>query len=229
MIRISLEQQIEELKSGILKMLEIINTNLGEITSYFSRKDRTEFNPSTALTEIKTNDLTVRSLGNELETQSVRILSLQAPVGRDLRLVISSFRMIYDLQRISRDALNAFQDVMQIDSNKIQIIYTEIEKLVKNIGVGIELLNIFRSIYLQNTVEHQEFPQLMEKSIKLDNKIDDTYDKIVESVFQKENIGIETGVHLLSANRSLERYGDHACNIIERAIYIQTGDRVLIK
>ena len=60
------------------------------------------------ISNINANDLSVHSLGDALEQESVKILSLQAPVGRDLRTVLSSFRIIYDIQRISKDTSHSF-------------------------------------------------------------------------------------------------------------------------
>ncbi len=223
-MRISLEEQINELKSGINKLLETVNINLHIILEYLNGVETMEIR-STA----KTNDLTIRALGNELEKLTVRILSLQAPVGKDLRLVLSTFRIIYDIQRISRDALNAFNDIISTDKNKFDLIRDEIKFISDNIRSGKELLDIFKTLYLTTTGEHQTHHNLIEISIALDNEIDNRYDEIQRSILSKDEIDIETGVLILSANRSIERYGDHACNIIERAIYIQTGERVSIK
>ncbi|MCY3410571.1 MAG: phosphate uptake regulator PhoU [Candidatus Heimdallarchaeota archaeon] len=230
MVRVSLEDSINEIFTGIQKLLDTVEINLEAFEEAFSSSNKDEFDAKMEFSKARTNDLTIRSLGEALEGKTVKTLSLQAPVGRDLRLVISSFRMIYDIQRISRDALNAFKDILDIkgeDLNEFEL--KQINIFSEVVNKGKQLIEIFKQIYGANMREHQNFNELIIQSINLDNEIDDIFDQIMNDIMNNKDINLRTGVLILSANRSLERYGDHACNMIERAIYIQTGEKVEIK
>ncbi len=114
--RSQLIQMLSDLSIGILKMLNDIRTNFSYYQSIV-----TEFETVTQelrkerISQINTNDLSVESLGDVLEASSVKILSLQAPVGRDLRMVLSSFRIIYDIKgyRILRIHLRVLHPLLE--------------------------------------------------------------------------------------------------------------------
>jgi phosphate transport system protein len=60
----------------------------------------------------------------------------------------------------------------------------------------------------------------------LDDQVDHMYREVFESVIHAmvtHRHGVHKGMHLLFAAHNLERIGDRATNISERAIFCQTG------
>lgn len=231
--RINLSEMLDEMKSGMLKMETMVAENLQNLKDYLQIEDKSQYAAEEKRKEAKTNDLTIRSLGDTLETKAVKILSLQAPVGYDLRFVLSSFRMIYDLERVSRDAYNAFSKLLEIDHADLPHLKGQFDNFSKVVETSLKLLDHFKKVYSANEgLSAEVIKQIIEDSTVMDNEIDEQFSSSSANTLEhvkQHNLKVETGYSLLSAIRSLERVGDHICNLIERALYIQTGTKYEIK
>ncbi len=233
--RTNLVEMLNDLKNGMLKMELLVEENLEKLLDFLkaSTEEKMSFPKSERLNDVKTNDLTIRSLGDGLENKAVKILSLQAPVGHDLRFVISSFRMIYDFERVSRDAYNAFVKMLDVPDSDISKLNDQYKVFETSIDNSKRLLKHFVNLYQSEENPSSDLlKKTIDESILLDNEIDDLFKASSEQVLSlvhNQGLEIESGYYLLSAIRSLERVGDHVCNLIERALYIQTGTKYEIK
>ncbi len=182
---------------------------------------------------INNYDRKIRILGDNLEKLIIKILSLQAPVGRDLRKVISSFRIIYDIERISRDALHVYKYF----KNSIQLCDFQIlSTLLNDVSITLDplrrILNNFYTIYFNDNIIQSKANMLAKTSSAFDEQIDNLYEQKIKDIYVMSNNGnltTEAAHNLLFALRSYERVGDHACNLLERAVYIQTGNKIEVK
>ena len=95
------------------------------------------------------------------------------------------------------------------------------------------MLSIFDELYTRKVWEKEhEFDDYIKRTEELDDVVDDLFENHSKVIIEEANQGKvdpHSAHRLLSAIRSLERVGDHCCNIVERAIYIRTGDKVHIK
>jgi len=231
--RSQLIQMLSDLSIGILKMLNDIRINFSYYQSIV-----TEFETMTQelrkerISQINTNDLSVESLGDVLEASSVKILSLQAPVGRDLRMVLSSFRIIYDVKRISRDTSHSFAGLTSFIGKEAEAFKKQQNLFMDSINAASEMLDIFETIYRMEINETDyNFQKFIDKAEQLDDIIDDLFENHSKVIIEGSNNGdfeIKSAHKLLSAIRALERVGDHCTNIIESAIYIKSGVKVQI-
>lgn len=231
--RIALTTMLSDLKTGVEKMHLQILENLDHFKKFLDQYSTIEEGQLKKLkSKIKTNNMTVKALGDSLEALSVRTLSLQAPVSRDLRVVMSSFRMIYDLERISQNTLNAFRSVARISSENQEYFLMQVGLLRDSFTAVEALMKEFYGIYgAENIERHFDYSAIITSAIEQDDVIDNLFENHSKKIIKAANTGeiqADDAHYLLASIRSLERVGDHCCNLIEKAIYMQSGDRVTI-
>ena len=141
--------------------------------------------------------------------------------------------MIYDLQRISRDSYNAFADILASGIQQHDQFKPQIANIFQILENSKHLLKNFMEVYQLPMSEHIDtFEEIINTSTELDTEIDNIFSSNTEIIIANTTDGIlqpVSGYHFISSLRSLERVGDHCCNLIERAIYIQSGEKAIIK
>jgi phosphate transport system protein len=153
-----------------------------------------------------------------IDDECATIIARRQPTASDLRLVIAIIKVNRDLERIgdeaskvARQAIRMSEDGMS-PSNCVEI---------RHIGalVGIMLrkaLDAFARLDVTQAVE----------VVKGDVEVDKEYGSAMRSlvtfmVEDPRSIGVI--LNEMWALRSLERIGDHACNIAEHVVYLVEG------
>ena len=138
----------------------------------------------------------------------MKLLLQQQPVARDLRVISSALKMIYDMQRIGNQA----SDI------------TEIIRFVKGEDV-INRIHIKKMTAATTKMVADSISSFVSKDLVL-AQVDELFSKVRE-----ELVGILTRhpdsgavcVDLLMVSKYLERIGDHAVNIAGWVVYSIAG------
>ncbi|SET51915.1 phosphate uptake regulator, PhoU [Natronincola peptidivorans] len=157
-----------------------------------------------------------------IENECMRLLALQQPMARDLRVISTIMKIITDLERMGDHAVNIAKVTLEIGS----------EPLIK------PLIDIPKMARLSEDMVSKSLDAFMKADIQLaedvahdDEAVDDIYEAIytelLEMMIEDQSI-IKQATNLLFIGRDLERIADHATNIGERVIYMVTGERVEI-
>lgn len=152
----------------------------------------------------------------KIEDLCMRLLLQQQPVARDLRVISSALKMIYDMQRIGDQA----SDI------------TEILRFIKSEDV-IHRIHIKKMTTAVTKMVTDSIASFVAKDLRLAQSVID-YDDVVDALFDKvreELVGIltrhpdssATCMDLLMVSKYLERIGDHAVNIAGWVVYSITG------
>ncbi|PWL92515.1 MAG: phosphate transport system regulatory protein PhoU [Clostridiales bacterium] len=152
----------------------------------------------------------------DIENLCMKLLLQQQPVARDLRVISSALKMIYDMQRIGNQA----SDI------------TEIIRFVKGEDV-INRIHIKKMTAATTKMVADSISSFVSKDLVLAQSVI-AYDDVVDELFSKvreELVGILTRhpdsgavcVDLLMVSKYLERIGDHAVNIAGWVVYSIAG------
>ena len=231
-MRIKLEQLLEELTTRVKIICKKARENLGilEVLDQYASISIEELKKKRD--EYKKRDENLRDYGDELENLVAKIFSLQAPVGRDLRLTLSSFRIIYEFERISMETRNIAQYFLQIQitesprpvNGDLKEILSALQNAIPSIY---KIFDIFTE-YFGSSHKYLETGRIIAEVKDLD--------KVLDVLFREKMRGAKIGgksglvVHnaFILSLRAVERIGDHGCNVIERMCYIINGARVKI-
>ncbi len=163
----------------------------------------------------------IDELSDEIEDDCIRLIALQQPLARDLRVITTVLKTVTDLERIADHATNIAEITQRIGTDHLIKPLVDIPKMA---GMVEAMVRDSLKAFVDRDVEFAKATCLK----------DDEIDKIYEDLFVEltgfvtaggdTNRGVQA-LNLLFAARFLERVGDHATNIGERTIYLVTGKK----
>lgn len=225
MARESYQDQLDQLRSDVLYMGELVGDRLRTALSAMESKD-----DDAAMTVIR-GDEEVNQLYLDLEGDCVDLLALQQPVASDLRFIAASFKIITDLERIGDLATNLADYSLDADRD----VFPEVDIQ----SIGDETLDMLEDAM---TAFDEEDTDACLSLADRDDGVDDMCREASEAVVRdlmESNISSRADdasteqlmndvSRLLLTIRDLERVGDHATNIAARTLYMSEGDDQLI-
>lgn len=163
-------------------------------------------------------DSEVNEMEMAIDDECATIIARRQPTASDLRLVIAIIKVNRDLERIGDEAAKvAKQAVRMSEDGKSPSNFVEIQHIGAMVGVMLrQALDAFARLDVDQAVA----------VVKGDDKVDKEYGSAIRSLItfmveDPRNIGAI--LNEMWALRSLERIGDHACNIAEHVIYLVRG------
>lgn len=156
----------------------------------------------------------------EIEEEVLTMMATQAPVASDLRESVSILSIVTDLERIGDHAEGIARIALFLGDEPLASTEPELWVMAEKAR---EMLRGSIDSFLQRDVPGAR------AVCDLDDEVDEIYDRIHRHVVQ-QLAGLPHGAqefdgytHLLWASHNLERIGDRATNICERAIFLVTG------
>ncbi|MBN2038397.1 MAG: phosphate signaling complex protein PhoU [Spirochaetes bacterium] len=206
-----LEIDLDNLKSIIFKMADLaIEAISGSIESL--KKADTKL-----ARQVVDKDAELDRLEVLTDNECVKVLVTKQPAAIHLRLVLALIKINTDLERIGDLASNIAKETLRLDGKPVLKPLIDIPRMA---DITIDMIrNALDSITEKNT-------EKAESVIEKDNEIDDLNLQIYRELFSymAENPRtISEALGLIMVVKAIERIGDHATNIAERAIYYISG------
>lgn len=168
------------------------------------------------LQEQKVNDLQI-----QVDNLCVQLIAKQAPVAKDLRLVIAAIKINTDLERMGDQVVNiahcAADLFLQGQAIKILPDLLKISERVRS------MVRDSLDAFVRRDVS------LSQEILKRDDEVDQLKDKIIQEMVSSMRLNteeIEPSLGMITIARNFERLADHATNIAEEVIFLATGDDV---
>ncbi|MBU4075543.1 MAG: phosphate signaling complex protein PhoU [Euryarchaeota archaeon] len=214
MVREAYHKDLHKLKEEILNMGSRVGMMIGEAVLSLKNRD------VELAQKVIDMDNEIDALDHSIEENCMRLLALQQPMARDLRLIISVLKMSIDLERMGDLALEV----------------AVITKMTANVPPIKPLIDLPRMAeicqqMLANTMSAFENKdvELARAVAKRDDEIDMLFDQVRRELisYMIEDPKKITGAqHLTFVARYLERIGDHITNLCESVVFMVTGERV---
>lgn len=214
MTRNYFENELQELQVSILKMSSIVEEMLMNAITALQAQDIELAN------SVIDGDDAVDDMELEIEDKCLKLIALQQPTAKDLRIIATALKIITDLERIADYA---------VDISKITIKLAN-EKYIK------ELIDIPRMAEITAQMVKDSIDAYVNQDIeeaRKASKMDDTVDALHNQIFRElllmmmeDPRKINQATNFLFVSRYLERIGDHVTNICERILYSVTGEHV---
>ena len=154
----------------------------------------------------------------QIESDCATLITLQAPVAQDLRLLSALMQLVRDLERIGDYAQDLTEMAIKLMKYPLHEILPEIAQMSEHAQ-----LMLATSLVALADLD----PSAGERVKELDDIVDRAYERLYNILaFQQDVPGIVEPILLLGLIiRNLERMADHATNISQRVSYIVTGTR----
>lgn len=154
------------------------------------------------------------ALETELDQLCVRLMARRAPVGRDLRMITATLKLVTDVERIGDLAVNVVKRRADLSAGGVP---QEVADLARTVVE--ELALSFRAL--------RERDSTLARRLRAEDKTTDAanraaFDRLLGDA-SREPAHFERVLALTNVCRHLERIGDHAVNIAEMVVYMVDG------
>ena len=211
MPREQFQRQIAALQDGVLEMGSMVERAVERAMQALMDRD------VVLARSVIDEDKDINAVGYHLQNACISLLAQQAPMARDLRVIVSVTAIMSDLERMGDHAEGIARIVVTMQD----------ELLVKPL-IDLPIMASKATEMLRNAV--QAFvDQDTEAGYRVggaDDEVDRLYDQIYADLIQVmvgDPATIEPSTHLLWVAHNLERIADRATNIAERTVYSATG------
>jgi len=214
-----IDEHLSTVVTKTTKLWDLVEEAYERIGQAFERKDR-----KLGL-KVARKDKIINELEEEINEDTIRAISLQAPVASDLRLLISSIKIANQLERIADYTVN-ISDYILINDDATESSYTTIvDKYIENmITYILEMLDLAKKSYVEQDV------QIAKQVMEMDRKLDKMYSKSIENLIEdvrKNAVEINElakfNMNIMLVVKYMERAGDHIVNICETVFYLVEG------
>ena len=206
--------------------LDAISASLVEMTnlvgSAMSRATTALLDADLQLAEsVIANDETVDTLYRDTEARAFDLLARQQPVASDLRALVTSLRMVADLERMGDNAVH----VAKIARRRYpaSAVPPALRSTVLQMGnTAQEIVAKAGSVIAGRDIE---MAAQLEKD---DDVMDELHRQLFTSILDDRwEEGVEPAIDITLAGRYYERFADHAVSVARRVVYLVTGERVV--
>jgi phosphate transport system protein len=205
------DDELKDLKAKLLRMGGMVEDQIqGALRALVERDSR-------LAREIIENDHQVNTLDVEVDEDCLRLLALQQPTARDLRLVTTAMKISTELERMSDLAENVCERAIELNEEPQLKPYIDIPRMANwALQMVREALDAF---VMSDAV-------LARKVTADDDFIDDLTQQLFRELlsFMIENPQtITRAIRITFIAKYLERIADHATNVAELVVYMVEG------
>jgi len=163
---------------------------------------------------VKTDDEAIDEIQNEIDDHVAVIIATQQPVAKDLRELVTVFKVTDNLERAADYAVHLAKAVKKFASEPP---FRQIERLERMAELGASMVRGAVNAYLQrDTVEAR-------RVAAIDDEIDHEHKALqmeVLELMRERPDQAERAAKLLTTSGFLERLGDHMTTICEAAVFV---------
>jgi phosphate transport system protein len=205
------DEELAELKTKLLRMAGLAEDQIDKALTALVTRD------TTLARQVIERDHQVNALDVEIDEDCIRLLALQQPAARDLRLVTTAMKLASELERISDLAENVCERSIELNEEPQLKPYIDIPRMGK----------------WARTMVKESIDAFVKEDAKLARKVlqdDDFVDDLMGQLFREllsfmleDPRTTSRAIRLTFIAKYLERMADHATNIAELVVYLVEG------
>ena len=205
------DEELAELKTKLLRMAGLAEDQIDKALTALVTRD------TTLARQVIERDHQVNALDVEIDEDCIRLLALQQPAARDLRLVTTAMKLASELERISDLAENVCERSIELNEEPQLKPYIDIPRMGR----------------WARTMVKESIDAFVKEDAKLARKVlqdDDFVDDLMGQLFREllsfmleDPRATSRAIRLTFIAKYLERMADHATNIAELVVYLVEG------
>lgn len=167
--------------------------------------------------DVAGSDNEIDRMEHSIEKNCMDLIALQQPIAGDLRIIASCLKILTDIEREADQCADICEilSVGELNTNSLASSH-----LVQMLEAARRMFRRSMDVFLSRNVEEA-------KAIcKSDDEVDSMFSKIILEVcgiITENPQNVMREVDLLFISKYVERMGDHATNIAEWVIFMETG------
>jgi phosphate transport system protein len=210
--RATLERELQSVQDNLLAIGGLVDQAIERAMRSLERRD------GRLAQEIVAGDAEVNALRFRIEEDCLTLIATQQPAAGDLRIVMATFSIVSDLERMADHAAGIARTVLRMGD----------EPLLK------PLIDMPRMAEVCRQMLRESLQAFVDRDVEAAGRIarqDDVIDGLYQQVFREllsfmvEDPRTTTrALYLLFSAHNLERIGDRITNIVERIIFMSSGE-----
>lgn len=205
----SLQNELDYLNQLILRMADIVLENLHEAFDCYLNYD-------SSINYDDINDDIVDAKERAIEEECINIMLRERPYSRDLRRVSGILKLVADLERLGDHA----EDVMSFARKLENVERHQITEINSMIDTAMSMVDDSIKSFVAGNVE------LARNVIDRDDIVDRKYDELIDTIIsftKNDDVSSKFAIYTTLVVKYIERIADHAVNISEWVVYIESG------
>ncbi|MGB0466041.1 MAG: phosphate signaling complex protein PhoU [Pontibacterium sp.] len=207
--------ELEQIRTALLTMGGVVERQVNDAVQALLTGD-SDLAEQSRRVDQQTNQMEL-----QIDEQCTTIIARRQPAASDLRLIIAVSKAVSDLERIGDEASRICRHAIDLaKEGDSQRGYQE----VRHIGNLVrEMVKDVLTAFARNDTE------LAYRVAKQDKAVDQEYRtamRLLATYMMEDPRAITGTLNVIWVLRSLERIGDHACNMAEHLIYLVSGTDV---
>ncbi|MCF8111178.1 MAG: phosphate signaling complex protein PhoU [Desulfobacteraceae bacterium] len=218
MERLHFHEELEQLKLTVLNMAALTRQAFESATRAYIHRD------VDLAQEIIDGDQKINQTELEVDKQALRLLALEQPMARDLRMIIGNMKISNELERIADQAVNISERTIFLCQ------YPPIDK----IEAMDRLIDISRQMIKKAVSSLLDMDVRNAKDVRrMDDQADEATVQVLKSLIEhmvadapaidKRRLKTRRSIQTIIISRCLERVGDLSTNIGEHVAFMVEG------
>jgi phosphate transport system protein len=211
-IRQVFERSLEGIRDDLWRLSSMVDQAIAD-----SIKSLVERNADLAR-QVSANDSVLNELRYTVEEQCYRVIATQQPNATDLRVLVGAVSVGTNLERIADHAAGIARLALRMVDQPLVKPLVDIPQMAE---IDRDMVKGAVDAFLRHDAV------LAEQIVKRDDEVDRLHDQVYKELIgfmTKDPSTVERATFLLWVSHNLERIGDRATNICERAVYVATGE-----
>jgi phosphate transport system protein len=204
----------EELDSIVLDLAEMTHS----VSSAMSSASTALLDADLQLAQkVIDEDEAIDKVYHQIEERALELLARQQPVASDLRIIVTSLRMVADIERAGDLALHVAKVARR--RYPVSAVPPEMRTTILEMGqIAQRIMTKCGDVVRTRDIE------LARELESDDDAMDSLHRKIFSQILQLD-VGLEAAIDITLVGRYYERFADHAVSVARRVVYLVTGER----
>jgi phosphate transport system protein len=211
-MRDAYHEDLDAITDHLVDMAGLVGSLMGRATTALLDADL-------ALAEgVISGDDAVDALYAKVEGLALDLLARQQPVARDLRALITSLRMVADLERMGDHAMHVAKVARRRYPD--HAIPRELRSTVLEMGqVAQQIVEKAGSVIAGRDVS-------LALELESDDDVMDDYQRklLTRLLSEERRYSLEAAIDVTNCGRYYERFADHAVSVARRVVFLVTGE-----
>ena len=206
------DRDLEAVQAMILRMGGLVETALSDAVRALENRDEI------LADQVRAGDAAIDALEEQVNAECARLIALRAPMGPDLRMVLSVMKIAGNLERCGDYSKNlAKRSKLLFELAPLPGAVGSLKRMAKQVGL---LLQDSLDAFIARDAG-------LAAEVRLrDHEVDQLYTALVRELLThmlEDSRKITPAMQMHINAKNIERVGDHATAIAEQVIYMTTG------
>jgi phosphate transport system protein len=207
-----LDRELADINERILRIGEMVDSAIARSMQALSERQ------AELAHQVNADDAAVNALRLEVEEACLALIARQQPAAGDLRATLAAFSIVTDLERMGDHAAGIARIVLHMGDEPLLKPLIDLPRMAQACR---DMLRESLRAYVERDAEKAQ------AIVAADDAVDALYTQIFREVLSymvEDPRTTSRGLYLLFAAHNLERIADRVTNIVERILFMTSGE-----